>query len=317
MKKILSILCLALCLCTSCERDNDGNVLHYFKTEGHGYAFYRLPDGMLIPCSNQDVIVENFIRSGHSFWAEYEAHFDHVTTDANGYFTCRFLKKLGTTEIKEHFVYLGKVNRDDNNFFNVSTLPEHSYLHGYDGYCEISHETLKNSKDDIFLDTLFIEVKVSLSYFFDDFESGSFDLWEYRAHDNFWTVNNCSTTSMPAYSGINTAKNLQSDSWENVLRTPRLFIKPNTKLEFFYRSEYGGIHDSQIQIEIAGIGSGAPRKLLWTSTNTNLTANVWNKISIDIEDYIGRNDIFISFKRERGNQYSYDVIEIDDVKIFQ
>jgi len=318
MKKILSILCLALCLCVSCERDDDGKVLHYFKVNGYGYVFYRFPDGTLIPCANQDVIIENFIRSRHSFWVEYEAHFDHVTTDNNGYFTCRFLKKLGNTEIKKHYVYFGKTNMDDRNFLNVSTLPENSYLCGWSGDSEILHETLNKSKDDIIIDTLFIEVRVSLSYFFEDFESGNFSLWgNSYFHNNYWIANNCSLSDMPAYSGIYTAKNTQSDTWENVLQTPRLFIKPNTKLEFFYRSEYGGIHDSHVQVEISGVGSGTPRKTLWTSDNESLIANTWNKISIDIEDYIGRNDIYIYFKRERGALYCYDIIEIDDVKIFQ
>jgi len=155
---------------------------------------------------------------------------------------------------------------------------------------------------------------MSLSYFFDDFESGNFNLWEYRSHDNFWVVNDCSSTGIPAYSGIYTAKNPQGGSWENWLMTPRLLIKPNTKLEFFYRSNYGGIHDSKIQVEIGHMLTGIP-KLLWTSDSQNLTANVWNKISIDIEDYIGRNDIFIYFKREGIG--CNDIIEIDDVKIFQ
>ena len=314
MKKII-LICLILCLCVSCERDDDGKILHYFKANGHGYVFYRLADGTLIPCANQNVIIENFISFYHSFWAEYEAHFDKVITDNNGFFTCRFLKKLGNTEIKKHFVYLGKVDMDNNGFLNVSTLQEHSYMHGYMGDSEILHETLKNSKDDIILDTLFIDVRVSLSYFFDDFESGNFDLWEFRSYDNFWVVNNCSSSNMPAYSGIYTAKNTQGlyDYWVNQLMTPRLLIKDNTKLDFFYRSKYDGIHDSRIQVEIGHIGGG--RKLLWTSDRQNLTANVWNKISIDIEDYIGRNDVFIYFRRQGPG--CHETIEIDNVKIYQ
>jgi hypothetical protein len=75
---------LAVCFCPSCERDEDGHILHYFNIEEHGYVFYRLPDGTLVPCSNQDVIIENFISSSYSFWMEYDAYYDHVTTDKNG-----------------------------------------------------------------------------------------------------------------------------------------------------------------------------------------------------------------------------------------
>jgi len=315
MKKLLPILCLALCLCVSCERDDDGKVLHYFKANGHGYVFYRFPDGTLIPCANQSVIIENFISSSHSFWVEYEGHLDCVTTDNNGYFSCRFLKKLGNTEIKEHYVYLGNVNMDEKNFLKVPTLPEYSYLHGYAGESEILHTTLEKSKDDILLDTLFIETQVSLSYFFDDFESGNFNLWEYRPYHNTWIVNNCSSTGMPAYSGVYTAKNTEGGGyWEHILMTPRLLIKNNTKLEFFYRSNYGGIHDSKIQVRIEHMLTGIPI-VIWTSDNQNLTANVWNKITLDIVDFIGRNDVFIIFDREGIG--CYDIIEIDDVKIYQ
>ena len=313
MKKKLPILCLLLCLCISCEKDEDGNVLHYFKINGHGYVFYRFPDGTLIPCANQEVVIENFISSTHYFWLIYDAHYDYVTTDNNGFFTCRFLKKRGRTEIKTHFVKFGKIDRDNNNFLNEPTLPEHSYLYSTTGNSEISNETLENSKKDIIIDTLFIDVRVSLSCFFDDFESGNFDLWFTYKHNNYWVVNNCSSSDMPAYSGFYTAKNTQGGGSESILSTPRLFIKENTKLEFFYRSEYGGIHDSKIQIYIYGIGE--PVKLLWTSDKQNLTANSWNKISITLDDYVGRNDIGIQFRRYGPG--CYDVIEIDDVKIFQ
>ena len=100
LKLILSISIILL-LCTSCEKNQEGDWATYYKTIGEGYIWDGTNDK---PLTGAPIIVTTVFEGG---WRIFE-HVPHTketfTTDENGFYQIRFMKR-GQNKKVEHYSF--------------------------------------------------------------------------------------------------------------------------------------------------------------------------------------------------------------------
>jgi len=105
MKKFTIIFIATILLCFSCEKDDDGNRVTYYKTIGEGYIFERDNNkplqGVKITIRSCTNASPGFLTSGS--WPAIEETF---ITDENGYFQLRFPKRINHYKVEIYRVHL-------------------------------------------------------------------------------------------------------------------------------------------------------------------------------------------------------------------
>jgi len=98
MKKVKLILVACLFLCLSCERDDNGNRVTYYKTIGEGYIFDRdsnqpLEGIKIIVMASTDTV------SGLLTQSSLPGTQETFTTDKDGYYQIKFAKRVGNHKV--------------------------------------------------------------------------------------------------------------------------------------------------------------------------------------------------------------------------
>ena len=111
MKKLLNIRLLLLLLSIlftsmSCEKDDQGNRVTFYKTIGEGYIFERDDNK---PIEGVKIVVTSSTSSVESgivilFSSPYTE--ETFTTDKNGYYQIRFAKRVGGDKVERYKIRL-------------------------------------------------------------------------------------------------------------------------------------------------------------------------------------------------------------------
>ena len=89
MKKILLIITIAL-LTIGCEDYDD---ITYYDVVGEGYVFAYDSVGVLHPVKGVEIIVDTKLEGGSGFFGSNIPNFEVYTTDANGKYRIKFIKR--------------------------------------------------------------------------------------------------------------------------------------------------------------------------------------------------------------------------------
>jgi hypothetical protein len=98
MKKIILILTASIILLffVSCEKDQNGNRVSYYKTTGEGYLFDGTNNK---PLKGVKIMVVSLFHEGSDCWFPPCGTSEIFTTDENGYYQIRFAKRLKNSKI--------------------------------------------------------------------------------------------------------------------------------------------------------------------------------------------------------------------------
>jgi len=98
---VVGLVVVGLCLsAVSCEKDENGNRVTYYKTEGEGYIFYRDSNK---PIEGIKIIVTSSTGAG---WFSMPYTKETFITDKNGYYKIRFAKRVGGYKVERYMVRL-------------------------------------------------------------------------------------------------------------------------------------------------------------------------------------------------------------------
>jgi hypothetical protein len=100
--KFIALLFALASLIVSCEKDERGQTLTYYKhVTAEGYVFYKYLDGSIEPFANQEVEItaEDSPDPGGMGGGLYIHTIQKVKTDANGNYYSRFVKTVDSWEI--------------------------------------------------------------------------------------------------------------------------------------------------------------------------------------------------------------------------
>ena len=105
MKNILTtFIATIILLFTSCERDEQGHRISYYKNKtGEGYVFYKFENDSIAPINNLKVEVRSCFISTHMFIAG--GHYSHsgiVYTNNEGKYSCKFGKKVDGEKVVDY-----------------------------------------------------------------------------------------------------------------------------------------------------------------------------------------------------------------------
>jgi hypothetical protein len=150
--KILCTVIFATLLLAGCQKDEDG-IRYYKQPTGEGYVFVKNADGTITPFANKENILalEASGNSGSGLFDAFWEHTDIYSTDANGKFTCKFVRKIDRHDVQYYRIYL-TLNAVINE--NVLRMDVNNGWHGY--YC-VNKDFSKN--EIIIIDTIFITLR--------------------------------------------------------------------------------------------------------------------------------------------------------------
>ena len=102
MKKLIYFAAIIL-LCVSCQKDDDGNRVSYYKTTGEGYIY----DGKKnIPLKGATItVIACFEWKGLLFTSS--SYDETYTTDENGFYQIRFLKRKNNDKVVQYLFKSG------------------------------------------------------------------------------------------------------------------------------------------------------------------------------------------------------------------
>jgi hypothetical protein len=109
MKKLkLALILMVTILLFSCEKDEQGRILKYYKhVTGKGHVFYKYLDGTISPCT-MEVTVSASVYDNVGMGGINPGTSQPVKTDVNGGYSCRFVKKADGW---------------DMNYYNLEVIP--------------------------------------------------------------------------------------------------------------------------------------------------------------------------------------------------
>lgn len=140
--KLIAITSIIMLLCISCEKDENGNRITYYKNKtGEGYVFYKFENDSIAPIESVKIGIESYIVE---MFSTITRHFDYVNIDNNGKYSFNFVKNIN--------------GKKTNGYCILSPSPI-----GYDepipssGNVHFDHNSLEESNT-IFIDTIFIYI---------------------------------------------------------------------------------------------------------------------------------------------------------------
>jgi hypothetical protein len=101
MKKLkLALILMTTIFLFSCEKDEQGRILKYYKhVTGEGYVFYKYLDGSIAPSPHQEVEVTAKLHPNGGLAGFNMGNTQKVKTDINGKYSCRFVKTVDGWEM--------------------------------------------------------------------------------------------------------------------------------------------------------------------------------------------------------------------------
>jgi hypothetical protein len=148
MKKLkLALILMATILLFSCEKDEQGRILKYYKhVTGEGYVFYKYLDGTISPCAMEVTIEAEYNpNSGMMGWNIGNAQ--RVKTNSKGHYSFRFVKSVDNWEMKRYHC----IANVQNVWFNV---PRKGF--NVDIVQQVAEKASKKNPQVIFIDTLWV-----------------------------------------------------------------------------------------------------------------------------------------------------------------
>jgi len=141
--KILITIISTILLFNSCEKDENGNRITYYKNKiGEGYVFYKFKNDSIAPIVNAKVEIQSY---AHGMFVNAN-HFDYVYTDYNGKYSFKFVKIIYNYGAGSYKVAGYEIS---------ASLPiEYDKPIPSSGSIHLKHSLLDNSNR-IFIDTIF------------------------------------------------------------------------------------------------------------------------------------------------------------------
>ena len=104
MKKIKIILMASILLCLSCEKDEQGKWISYYKNKiGEGYVFYKFENDSIVPINNLGIEIISYARIRWiMFGIGKHDHTDVVYTNSEGKYSFKFAKKISNQKVIEY-----------------------------------------------------------------------------------------------------------------------------------------------------------------------------------------------------------------------
>lgn len=133
MKKIKLILLTVILVCVSCGKDDEGNWVTYYKTIGEGYIYDITNDK---PLSDVIITVRTYFKN--PWWFNASNVEEKFTTDVNGYYQLRFLKRFSNDKADRYYF---TVELPDTYWVVRQTSNGKSLL-----YDELDADYVKNNK---------------------------------------------------------------------------------------------------------------------------------------------------------------------------
>jgi len=132
MKKNALILFVSILLCISCEKDDNGQRISYYKNKiGEGYVFIKFKNDSIAPVKNAKIRIEFWAHSGMSgILSSRIKHSDYFNTDNNGKYSFIFLKRINEKKVGGCYIfppapvenYNGPIPNSGSIHFNYSSL---------------------------------------------------------------------------------------------------------------------------------------------------------------------------------------------------
>jgi len=142
--KIFLLAAAVLLIAASCQKDENGNRITYYKNKtGEGYVFFKFKNDSIAPIENAIIKIESYTVG---MFSTITRHYDYVYTDNNGKYSFKFVKKICSGSFGNYKVAGYEI---------FSSLPigyDVSYSSG--NYIRFKHDLLDNSNK-IFNDTIF------------------------------------------------------------------------------------------------------------------------------------------------------------------
>ena len=110
MKSITQILLIILgflFISTSCDRDDKGYWISYYKTIGEGYIYDGTNNK---PLKGAKIIVKTVFKGSNGGWFSTETYSEAFTTDVNGYYKINFLKRGNNDKAVKYYFNIDVVN---------------------------------------------------------------------------------------------------------------------------------------------------------------------------------------------------------------
>jgi len=110
MKTITQILLVIfgfLFIATSCERDDNGYWISYYKTIGEGYIYDGTNNK---PLKGAKITVKTVFKGSNGGWFSTKTYSETFVTDANGYYKVNFRKRGNNDKAVRYFFVVDVVN---------------------------------------------------------------------------------------------------------------------------------------------------------------------------------------------------------------
>jgi len=146
LRKITVLVSLLLGIsfvCISCEKDEKGQRITYYKDKtGEGYVFYKFDNDSIVPANNSRVKITSCLQgSGYGLFYSRPNHTDVVYTDNNGKYSFKFLKTINGKKVLEYQI-------------NVTYSPDMPTRFYHSNTPKFDSDLLRNSNK-IVIDTIF------------------------------------------------------------------------------------------------------------------------------------------------------------------
>jgi len=105
MKRLTFLLTVVtVLLCLSCEKDDKGQRITYYKNKtGEGYVFYKFDNDSIVPTNNSRIEITSYLQgSGSGLFYSRSNHTDIVYTNNEGKYSFKFLKTINGKKIVEY-----------------------------------------------------------------------------------------------------------------------------------------------------------------------------------------------------------------------
>jgi len=142
MRKIYLLLIASILLCLSCEKLYEKKT--YYKTIGEGYVFDVTDPSDIKPLKGATILVRSFFSGGDDLFGTSPAE-EEFTSDENGYYQVRFIKRTHYDKVQSYI-------------FRVRKVPSQPSHYSYNFLESLSIEDIKDKKL-ITLDTIKIHIK--------------------------------------------------------------------------------------------------------------------------------------------------------------
>lgn len=158
--KSILIITIVVLMLNSCARDED--LIRYYKQPtGEGYVFVKNEDGTITPYANKKdcIRLESSWNDGSELFSPSGRHKDLFSTDANGKFTCKFVKTINKHIVEYYAIGLPECysGTDENGNEIYGEISSHNggddWFFGYCPNNEFAKENL------IVIDTIFITLR--------------------------------------------------------------------------------------------------------------------------------------------------------------